>query len=474
MRALCFVSLSLFLCTCSAPPSLLDRIIDAGELRFITRNSPTTFFLGPQTPQGIEYELARGFAEYLGVQFRIDIAERVDDLLPAVVAGDAHIAAAGLAVDAQRRELVDFGPGYQTSEAQIIYRRGSQRPEEVADLLGKRIEVIAGSAHVRALQIIRRDHPDLRWTERDDISTDALIRRVAAGEIDYAIAASNTFAILRQYHPEVRAAFSIGAPQAIAWALPRGAAELREAVAGYFAKIQATGSLRQILDRYYFATQEFDYVGARAFVRHVESRLPLYRRAFEQAESETGFDWRLLAAIAYQESHWRSDAVSPTGVRGIMMLTEPAAAAVAVADREDPEQSIFGGARYLSKMLEKMPDRIPERDRLWMALAAYNIGYGHLEDARILTEISGGNPDVWRDVRERLPLLTDEAWHSRIRHGFARGDVPVEYVDNVRRYYSLLQWIHHAEIEPLELIERGQTTAGLQAELIGGGPQKSL
>jgi peptidoglycan lytic transglycosylase F len=474
VRALCFVLFSTFLCTCSAPPSLLDQIVARGELRFVTRNSPTTFFLGPRNPQGIEYELARGFAEYLGVGFRIDLVDRFDEVLPTIVGGSADIAAAGIVVNSQRRDVVQFGPSYETIESQLIYRRGTPRPTSIADLLGHRLEVLAGSAHVRKLEIARRDYPSLTWTERADVTADELIRRVTSGEIDYTIVSSNAFAIMRNYHPEARASFSLGPSQPVAWALPKGERQLREAVAGYFAKIEATGKLQRILERYYVAAEDYDYVGARAFVRHIETRLPLYRDAFEKAARETGFDWRLLAAIAYQESHWHADAVSPTGVRGLMMLTESAAAAVDVADRADATESILGGARYLSYMLDKIPARIGERDRLWMALAAYNIGYGHLEDARVITEIDGSDPDRWADVRAHLPLLTDEAWHQRVRHGFARGDVSVLYVDNVRRYHALLQWMLQDD-DPADhgVIDRSQTTAGLQAEQTVR-PQKTL
>jgi membrane-bound lytic murein transglycosylase F len=167
---------------------------------------------------------------------------------------------------------------------------------------------------------------------------------------------------------------------------------------------------------------------------------------FEQAERETGIDWRLLAAISYQESHWDSDAVSPTGVRGLMMLTELTADMMDVADRTDPHASILGGARYFRSVLRKIPERIPADDRQWLAVAAYNIGFGHVEDARIITEMQGGDPDSWEEVRARLPLLSNEDWHSRVERGFARGAVPVEYVDNVQRYYTLLRWTAGTQI----------------------------
>ena len=176
-------------------------------------------------------------------------------------------------------------------------------------------------------------------------------------------------------------------------------------------------------------------------MRHTETRLPRYRDYFRQAERATGTDWRLLAAMAYQESHWDPDAVSPTGVRGMMMLTRHTAGMMEVADRADPVASIVGGARYYKRVLRKVPKRIAEPDRTWLAVAAYNLGYGHVEDARILTQSQGASPDSWEQVRTRLPLLSDEKWHRRVQRGYAPGEQAVAYVDNVRRYYEILLWM---------------------------------
>jgi membrane-bound lytic murein transglycosylase F len=462
LKGLFAVVFATLMTTCSVPPSLLEQIVSQGTLRFVTRNSPSTFFYGPDGARGIEYELARGFADYLGVGFEIETADHFWQIFPAITDGSAHIGAAGITITGPRRDIVEFGPPYQTSRRQVIYRRGTKRPRDISDLLGKRIEVIADSSYVRTLHVARRDYPSLTWIEDATAGAEELVAEVARGEIDYTIIDSTIFALLRQYHPEARVAFSVGRPDSIAWALPRGADRLREAVAAYFAKITATGELQAVLDRYYFTARDFDYVGSRAFVRHVESRLPRYIEHFREAEKVSGLDWRLIAAVAYQESHWNPDAVSPTGVRGMMMLTEHTAEAVEVADRRDARASIIGGATYLARMRDLIPERIAEPDRLWMAMAAYNIGYGHLEDARIITEMDGGNPDSWAEVREHLPLLNEELWYSRVRRGYARGDVPVLYVDNVRRYYELLQWVvspQAPEPEPEPLVEAGEATA---------------
>lgn len=287
------------------------------------------------------------------------------------------------------------------------------------------------------------EQPALTWEEIPDTSVEALVRRVAEGQSDFTVVDSNLFDLLRHSIPGVEAAFAVGEETPVAWALGKGPdSSLRAKVAEYFAELEATDELAGIIDRYYFhVDDEFDYVGSQAFVRHFESRLPEYRAFFIRAAGESDVDWRLLAAMAYQESHWNPDAVSSTGVRGMMMLTRGTAQMMGVEDRTDAQESILGGASYLIRVTEKIPSRIAEPDRIWLALAAYNVGFGHLEDARIITEIQGGDPDSWEQVRERLPLLADPDWYQRVSYGYARGWEPVRYVDNIRRYYEILQWM---------------------------------
>jgi membrane-bound lytic murein transglycosylase F len=442
LRILAAIALGTLLSTCSSPPSLLERIVRTGELRVVTRNTPAAFYYGADEPRGIEYELARGYAERLGVGLRIYIDDQV---FPDLVTGKAQIGAASLTVADARKETVTFGPAYQSIQPQVVYRRGTKRPHRLEDLLGGRLEVVGNSSHAALLASLRESEPLLSWIEQPHASGEELIRRVAEGEIDYTIADSHLFELLRHFYPDLRVAFALGPVDQIAWALPKGAEDLRESIAAYFAEIQATGDLDRILDRYYFASREFDYVSSRAFIRHVNTRLPLYRDFFLEAERSTGLDWRLLAAIAYQESHWDPQAVSPTGVRGMMMLTEHTAATMEVGDRHDARGSILGGAHYFLRVRRKVPERVVEPDRSWLAVAAYNLGYGHVEDARILTQSQGADPDRWDQVRERLPLLSDEDWYRRVQRGFAPGQTAVKYVDNVRRYYEILMWLDSRE-----------------------------
>jgi len=442
-RAILAIVVGALLASWSAtlPPTVLEQILRNGELRIVTRHSPTTFYTYGKEGRGIEYELAQGFAERLGVKLRIEVAEQLQQIVADVAHGKAHIGAANLTVTAPRSELVDFGPGYQQVEQVLLHRRAAPPPRAIADLIGGHLEVLAGSSHVGLLEQVRVEHPELQWVEDPQASVEELVRRVAQGEIDYTIVDSTAFQLLRNAYPEVRAAFSVGRASDMAWALPHGAPGLHEHVAGYFAEIAATGELQDVLDRYYFSTRNFDYVESRAFARHFHSRLNRYRAFFEEAESETGVSWRLLAAMSYQESHWNPRAVSPTGVRGLMMLTRHTAELVGVENRNDPRESILGGARYLKRVQKKIPERIAEPDSLWLAVAGYNLGFGHLEDARIITEIQGGDPDNFEDVRTRLPLLEDELWYKRVKRGYAPGAQAAAYVAAIQRNYELLKWM---------------------------------
>jgi membrane-bound lytic murein transglycosylase F len=209
-------------------------------------------------------------------------------------------------------------------------------------------------------------------------------------------------------------------------------------VNAFFTGARAEGTIAQLLDRYYGEREEFDYLFSRNFLQHVQTRLPRYVDWFQEAAEKYELDWRLLAAMGYQESKWDPQAVSFTGVRGLMQLTEDTAALMRAGNRLDPRSSIFGGASYLSRILQTVPARIAEPDRTWFAVASYNVGFGHVEDARVLAQQHGRNPDRWEDVREFLPLLSQERWYTQTRRGYARGWEPVRYVDNVQAYLDIL------------------------------------
>ncbi len=464
MRFVSIISLCLLMATCHVPPTLLEQILDDGRLIVATRNSPTTYYLGPEGPLGPEYDLVEGFAESIGVEVQVYAVDSIREMLDDVASGQAHVAAAGLTATDSRSSRISFGPVYRSVTEMLIYRSGERRPRSIEDLYGRRIAVASGSSHAETLALLRRQHPDLTWLEHPTADQEELLERVSNGELDFTITDSSAFRVSRYFYPEVRKAFELTEPQPLAWALKDGLDDsLREAVARYFDTGDSARLMADIDERYFSRPVEFDYVGARTFLSHVDTRLTRYKSMFQEAAAEIGMDWRLLAAVGYQESHWNPDAVSPTGVKGIMMLTRDTAQSLGIADREDPFESIIGGARYLLRVKNKIPERIPEPDRTWLALAAYNIGFGHLEDARIITEMRDGNPDRWAEVRANLPLLTQKKWYSRVKRGYARGWAPVHYVDNIRSYYEALIWLTSGDFEDPVTADAGGGTSGRNA-----------
>ncbi|HEX7031030.1 MAG TPA: membrane-bound lytic murein transglycosylase MltF [Gammaproteobacteria bacterium] len=442
MRVLAAITLALLLSTCENEPSLLEQIQQRGELRVVTRNSPSTFYLGADGYAGFEYDLASLFAAKLGVELEMFAADSFSQILPTLGSGAADFAAAGLSITPVRKEDFWFGPPYMEITPQVVYRYGEERPREPADLAGHVIKVVAGSSHAETLQALAEKYEKLEFVAQQEIEAEELLYRVSQREIDYTVADSTDVALNQRYYPEIRVAFDLGEPEPLAWAFRRSDDDsLYRAAVAFLEELRRSGGLEQIVERHYGHTDKFDYVGTRIFMRHIDTRLPAYRETFKEAAELTGAEWQLLAAMGYQESHWDPEAVSPTGVRGIMMLTRATARYIGVENRLDPEKSILGGARYFQMVKDQVPERIPEPDRTWMALAAYNVGFGHLEDARIITERQGGNPDRWIDVRERLPLLTQKKWYKQTKYGYARGHEPVIYVENIRSYYDILVWM---------------------------------
>ena len=448
VRILAVAGLALLIGTCSQPPDVLQQIRMAGELRVATRNSPVSYYIGTQGPEGPEYELAAAFARDLGVRLRLLVLPSPAAALAAVRRNRAHLAAAGLTVTRPSRRI-DFGPQYQRIQLHVVYRGDRPRPAGLPGLVGRFVAVAAQSAHAEALASAREREPGLRWKAVRGADPLDLLAHVARGDIDVTIADSNEFALGQHFHPTLRVAFDLEDPRSLAWALPAGEPELAHAVSGFFARRKADGTLARLLARYESGLNRLDRIDAGAFLQHIAGRLPALRTHFEEAARAIDEDWRLLAAIGYQESRWDPRAESPTGVRGLMMLTADAAARVGVRDRADARESILGGARYLVEVRGKIPARIPEPDRTWFALAAYNTGFGHLEDARVLAQRLGRSPDAWRDVRATLPLLAQEQYYLDAKRGYARGWEPVQFVENIRGYLDLLEWMTGSPQGPL-------------------------
>ncbi len=434
---------------CVEKPSTLERIKEDGVLRVITRNSPATYFQDRNGETGFEYELVKRFAEDLGVELQIETADNLDDLFSQLGQPNGPVlAAAGLVSSEQRKHQARFSHPYLEVTPQVIYRNGKTRPTNAAGLVGKRILVLKGSSHAEQLAELKKQYPGLEYEESDQVEVVDLLRMVDEGQVDLTLVDSNELAMNQVYFPNVRVAFDLGDARDQRWAVAAGEdTSLLNEINAFLDKVEKNGTLQRLKDRYYGHVDVLGYVGAYTFAQHLQERLPRFEKHFRTYAKQEQVDWRLLAAIGYQESLWQPEVTSKTGVRGLMMLTQRTAQAMGVSNRLDPVQSIRGGAKYFMHVKEQLDDSIKEPDRTWFALAAYNVGGGHLDDARKLAEREGLNPNKWLDVKKMLPRLSQKKWYSKTKYGYARGGEPVHFVANIRRYYDILTWVTQPQLE---------------------------
>ncbi len=418
----------------------LEDLKKSGELVVISRESPTTLYQDSDGPAGPEYDYLKSFAEFLGVKLRLEMRDSDQDVLSSISKDEGHIAAAGMTFYPPLEDKgYVFGPGYQNVDIQVVCRRNNGKsPRDVEDLNNVDLVVVADSTYESRLFELQAEFPDLSWESEENLNVDDLLQLVWRKQIDCTVANSSEINIKRRFYPELQVAFTIEENQALAWNLSPEWEVLSDAIDQWLSVIENNGTLLVLKERHY-NVEEFDYVDMRTFVRRMKSRLPKLAPVFKKAEEKYGIPWTLLAAQAYQESHWNRRAKSPTGVRGIMMLTLTTAKEMGVESRLNAEQSIMGGAKYLSRLEARVPDSVQGEDRWWYALAAYNMGMGHLHDARALADDLDLDPDNWRDLKGILPLLSQKKYYKNLKYGHARGAEPVSYVRQIRNYQNILQ-----------------------------------
>ena len=418
-----------------------DRLSAGDELIVLTRNSPTTYFFDGDDATGFDYELVQAYAQSRGLILRIKLAFTLEDLMTMLANGEGHLAAAGLTLTPKRSARFLVTNGYLQQKPLVVYKSGGARPRSLEDLARRDIVTLASSSHVELLTQLKSQLPGLQWREIRSADTLELMQQVTEGKAELAIIDSVEFRLQQRLFPRLVSALELAGDEDVVWYLPNkpGATTLLTDLNAFIDQSLTDGTLEALKERHFGNVAFASRINSFTFQRKVRSELPNWQPLIEEVAREYQLDWRLLAAVSYQESHWKPNATSPTGVRGMMMITQNTAKELGVKNRLDARESLRGGARFLKTLKRRLPPDIDDPDRTWMALAAYNIGMGHLEDARVLTERSGLDPHRWLDVRAQLPQLQNPDSYPTTRYGFARGNEAVTYVDNIRHYYNSLQ-----------------------------------
>lgn len=412
-------------------------------------NHPLGYFVGANGNAGIEFDLASQFAQFLNVKLEVRAFDSSEALFQALKENKIDIAAAGLRYEPELAQQFQIGASYYSASWQVVYKKGTQRPYQIADLQEPLI-VPAGSAVLPILQQLQETHPTLSWKTVES-TQEELLFQVADGKIPYTAAVSVDISTAQHIKPDIAVGFDLIDEAPVLWYLQNSAySELQAAVIEFIHQANENGIISRIEEKYFNHLARFDYVDTASYLRAIENVLPKYQRLFEKYRGD--LEWQMLAAIAYQESHWDPSATSPTGVRGMMMLTRDTAERMNVKDRTNAEQSVKAGSEYLHLLINQLPQTIAKEDRIWFGLAAYNMGFGHLIDVRRLTKDLGGNPDNWIDVKNNLPLLAKKQYYSNLKYGYARGFEAFNYVENIRRYYHSL--INHQRVKEQEIQAR--------------------
>ena len=421
---------------------LLASLHAQKSINVLTRNAPTTYYFASDgTEAGFDYDLITAFAKDRGYKLNFIVKHSIKEVIEDLEKGKGDVAVAGLTRTDERVKKFIVTPGYYDVQEQVVCGYNKE-PKTIEDLKKYKIQIIKKSSYVETLKNLKKEYKFLKWSEHEGYTTEHIFDKIDKKEVDCTLADSNIVAINRRYFPHLHIAFPVSETRQLVWMLPKksDSFKLRNEITQWMLKFKDSKKYEQIKDRYFAHTEFFDYVDLSVYHKRIKTLLPKYIDSFRRGGAKYGIDWRLLAAQAYQESHWNPRAKSPTGVRGMMMLTQATAKELGVTNRLNYRHSIEGGAKYMKNLLRRTSEGVKNKqDRYKFALAAYNIGMGHVYDAIRLGKTLDKNPYVWVNMKKILPLLAERKYFKKLRYGYARGSEPVKYVRRINNYYDILK-----------------------------------
>jgi membrane-bound lytic murein transglycosylase F len=422
--------------------TILEKIKAKNRLDVIILNSPTVYYVGADKELGFEYDLIRDYAKEIGVDLNLSIVYTVSEALQKSRDGIGDITVASISVTKKREKEFKFGPQYYTIQEQLICSNSLYKkkifPHDLEDLAGLNIVVGKDTSYESTLTQLSSGLDAISFTTTQEYSTEQLLERVNDKKIDCSVVDSNIFMVNQRYYRDISRAFVLGDRKNLAWILRKGDESLNDSLYKWLNSYERSGKMAELRDFYYSFLSIFDYYDINVFYKRLKKRLPKYKKYFKDAGKKYGVPWELLAAQSYQESHWNPKAKSHTGVRGMMMLTLSTAKSLGIKNRLNAKDSIYGGAKYLSKLSSRLPKEIDGKNRWAFTLAAYNIGMGHIHDAQMLARKLNKNPYSWSDVKSVLPLLTQKKYYKKLKYGYARGNEPIKYVNSIQNYLNII------------------------------------
>ena len=424
---------------CSKESSKLKQIKSNGILRIALVADPPHYFAKKKKKRGYDFELVSHYATSIDVELEIIKTNTSDEIIFLLNQGKVDIGILGSSPEFDQKNIKNVVT-YNNSKWYVIGNRANrQLPKSIDSIEPNTMIVANGSNASFILHSIEEDYSSLLWDELKNTNVRSILERINENHSKISIISEDIYVYYQYLFPETKKIFVLPIKYPSRWLVKNNNnLSFLYSINSFFNKYKQNGKLEKIGKTYYEHLNAFDYVDIRYYLKRIDKKLPKYKKYFVEAAKNSTLDARIIAAVSYQESHWNRKARSPTGVRGMMMLTLDTAKRVGVKNRLNAKQSIFGGAKYLKILYESLSNTIKEPDRLWFTLAAYNIGLGHVEDARTITKSQGDNPNSWIDVEKHIPKLSQKKWYKKTKYGFARGHESIEFVKRVRRYYDIL------------------------------------
>jgi len=437
------------------PPVDLDlaEIIERGYINVAVDYSSTTYFVYRGEIMGFEYELLKMLEDYFKIKVNIIVLPSIEDAISKLNKGEVDIIAYPLTITRERKKIISFTTHY-ISQRQVLVQRKLENWRDMklheidktlirdqVDLIGKEVHVLNHSSYIDALEAMSDQvGGDIIITEdAPNVDTEQLIKNVVEGVYDYTVSDENIANVNKSYYPILDVETPVSFPRRIAWAVRMNAPKLLDTLNYGIGGLKKEGMIKIIYDKYFKSSRKAREIAKSDYASFSGQKLSPYDDLFKENAIKLRWDWRLLAALVYQESRFDPKTTSWAGAQGLMQMMPATAREQGVRDRTNPVQSLNGGTKYLIWLEKQWDSRVTDPDeQLKFVMASYNVGIGHVYDACALTEKFGGDPTKWIDVRGNLLKLSTHKYFSDpvVKVGYARGSEPVNYVDEILLRYD--------------------------------------
>lgn len=428
-----------------ASAARLDEIVRSRKLRALIDYNSIDYFIYRGRPMGYQFEVLSQFAEYLGVELELVVENNPRNAIERLKSGDVDLIASELAMSLSRAQEIGFTNPVGRSRFVLVQSKPDKRGSDTVyvqqplDLAGKTVWIPNDRYLIRRMHNLMEEIGDsIKLEIASGKSQEELIAMVASGEIPYAVADERIAKIATLYNGNIDIQVPVGFYHNVAWAVKKEEKELQGIVNEWLTSFYKSPKAKALAYKYLEAPR-VQFVAQSPFNTRSKSRLSDYDESFKKFAKAIDWDWRLLAALAYQESKFDPAAQSWAGAQGIMQLMPETASIYGVDSLSSPQEHIRAGALYIKWLEDQWKDKIPDKEeRRKFVMASYNVGIGHVLDARRLAAKYNRDPNRWEDVAYYLKNKANPRFYNDnvVYYGYCRGDEPVNFVNEILERYK--------------------------------------